>query len=117
MSICVCNYTGCYCVIRYIEKKKINKIVLFKSLTKCKRRNKRNLSLKSNSNKIKLCGVGGQHYLVLNKISTLKFHIYGFLQFLRELKNIFHVKGLIRFTFHFKLISKQKEFTRNLKTF
>ena len=22
-------------------------------------------------NKIKLCGVGGQHYLVLNKISTL----------------------------------------------
>ena len=47
---------------------------------------------------------GGQHYLVLNKISMLKFHFLGFLQFLSELNNIFHVKSLNRFTFHVKLI-------------
>ena len=34
---------------------------------------------KSNSNKIKLCGGGGQHCLVLNKISTLYFHFLGLL--------------------------------------
>ena len=31
---------------------------------------KGNIMLKSNSNEIMLCGGGGQHYLVLNKIST-----------------------------------------------
>ena len=36
-----------------------------------KRRNKGNFTSKSNLNKIKLCGGGGQHYLVLNKVSTL----------------------------------------------
>ena len=46
-------------------------IVLFKSVRNSKRRNKGNFTSKSNSNKIKLCGDGGQHYLVLNKISTL----------------------------------------------
>ena len=46
-------------------------IVLFKSLRNSKRRNKVNFTSKSNSNKIKLRGGGGQHYLVLNKISTL----------------------------------------------
>ena len=46
-------------------------IVLFKSLRNSKRRNKGNFTSKSNSNKIKLCGGGGQHYLVLDKISTL----------------------------------------------
>ena len=46
-------------------------IVLFNSLRNSKRRNKGNFMSKSNSNKIKLCGGGGQHYLVLNKISTL----------------------------------------------
>ena len=46
-------------------------ILLFKSLRNSKRRNKGNLTSKSNSNKIKLCGGGGQHYLVLDKISTL----------------------------------------------
>ena len=45
-------------------------IVLFKALKNSKRRNKGNFMSKSNSNKIKLCGGGGQHYLVLNKIST-----------------------------------------------
>ena len=37
----------------------------------CKRCYKENSMLKFNLNKIKLCGGGGQHYLVLNKISTL----------------------------------------------
>ena len=45
------------------------KYIIFKSLRNCKRRNKGNFMLKSNSNKIMLCGGGGQHYLVLNKIS------------------------------------------------
>ena len=43
------------------------KYIIFKSLRNCKRRNKGNFT--SNSNKIMLCGGGGQHYLVLNKIS------------------------------------------------
>ena len=47
------------------------KIVLFKSLRNCKRRNKGNFASKYNSNKIKLCGGGVQHYLVLNKILML----------------------------------------------
>ena len=38
-------------------------IVLLKSLRHCKGRNKGNFMLKSNSNKIMLCG--GQHYLIL----------------------------------------------------
>ena len=45
--------------------------VLFKSIRNSKRRNKGNFTSKSNSNKIKLCGVWGQHYLVLNKFTTL----------------------------------------------
>ena len=63
---------------RYIRSSKIGfvkrtyyfreKIVLFKSLRKYKRLNKGNFTLKSNSNKITLCG--GQHYLVLKKIVT-----------------------------------------------
>ena len=48
-------------------------IALFKSLRNSKRRNKGNFTSKSNSNQIKLFGGGGpgQHYLVLNKNSTL----------------------------------------------
>ena len=45
--------------------------VLFKSLRNSKRRKKGNFTSKSNSKKIKLSGGGGQHYLVLNKNSTL----------------------------------------------
>ena len=41
----------------------------FKSLRNCERRNKGNITMKSNSNKIMLCWAGGQHYLVLDKIS------------------------------------------------
>jgi hypothetical protein len=52
-------------------KDNVHKLVLFKSLRNCKRHNNRNFTLKSNSNKIKLCGGSRQHYLVLNKISTL----------------------------------------------
>ena len=37
-------------------------IVLFKSIRKCKRRNKGNFTSKSNSNKIMLCG--GQHFVL-----------------------------------------------------
>ena len=43
-------------------------IVLVKSLRNCKRCNKGNFTLKYNLSKIMLCGVGGQHYLVLDKI-------------------------------------------------
>ena len=46
------------------------RIVLFESLRNCKTGNKGNFTLKPNSNKIMLCGGEGQHYLVLNKIST-----------------------------------------------
>ena len=46
-------------------------IVLFESLSNCKRRNKGNFTSKSNSNRIMLCGAGGQHSLILNKILTL----------------------------------------------
>ena len=48
------------------------KPVLFKSLRNSKRCNKGNFMSKSDSNKIKLCGGGRQHYLVLNKISKNK---------------------------------------------
>ena len=62
----------------YLNKMLIEKeIVLFKSLRNNKRSNKGNFTSKSNSNKIKLCGGGGQHYLVLNKLSTLKFRFLG----------------------------------------
>ena len=55
----------------------VYRIVLFKSLRNSKRRKKGNFTSKSISNKIKLCGGGGQHYLVSNKISTLQFHSLG----------------------------------------
>ena len=57
-----------YSLIYWRNSKK--NIVLFKSFRNCKRCNKGNFTLKPNSNKILLCGGGGQHYLVLNKIST-----------------------------------------------
>jgi hypothetical protein len=43
----------------------------------CKRRNKENFMLNYNSNKIMLFGGGGQHYLVLNKISIYNFIFLG----------------------------------------
>ena len=49
---------------------KQQQIKLFKLLRKYKRRNKGNFMLKSLSNKIMLCGDGGQYYLILSKIST-----------------------------------------------
>ena len=56
------------------SKEKVN----LKSLRNSKRRNKGNLTSKSNSNKIKLCGSGGMATLiVLNKISTLQFYFLG----------------------------------------
>ena len=81
-------------------------IVLFKSLRNCKRRKKENLTLKSNSNMIKLCEGRGQHYPVLNKFSKV-FKVS--LHFLSELNNIFHVKGLKRFTFLVKLIDDTRK--------
>ena len=47
-------------------------IVLFKSLRNSKRRNKGNFTSKSNSNKIKLCGVGG------NVIISFFRYLYNF---------------------------------------
>ena len=41
----------------------------------------------------------GQHYLVLNKIYVIISYVKYLYNFLSELKNIFHVNGLIRFTF------------------
>ena len=63
-------YTSKILTEHYIE---VSKIVLFKSVRNCKRCNKGNLMLKSNSNKIRLCGGGGQHFLVLKNIFNLIF--------------------------------------------
>ena len=68
--------------------------VLFKSPTNIRRRNKGNVTLKSNSNKIKLCNI-------------IFFFIFIFqvsFRFLCELNNIFHIKCLKRFTFYVKSI-------------
>ena len=70
-------------------------IVLSESLRNCKRRNKGKFTSKYNSKKIMLCGGWGQQYLVL--------------QFLSELNNIFHVKGLNIFTLNDKLRKKTKQ--------
>ena len=53
---------------------------------------KGNFMFKSNSNQIILCGCGGQHYLVLNEISTYIFNLQVSLQFISQLNNIFHLK-------------------------
>ena len=72
------------------------KIVPFKSLRNCKRRKKGNFTLKSNSNKIIMCGGAGDLNVIISFFKSLW-------NFLSELNNIFHVKGLIRFTFNVKL--------------
>ena len=46
------------------------RIVLFKSLRNCKKRNRGNITLKSNPNKMMLCWGGGKYHLVLIKISA-----------------------------------------------
>ena len=53
-----------------LKEKNIIMIILFKLHRNCKRHNKENFMLKSNSNKLMLCRGGGQHYLVFNKILT-----------------------------------------------
>ena len=78
-SIILYQCTGCFLFLFWHARKNIprenmqsrQEIVLFKSSRNSERRNKGNIRSKSNSNKIKLCGGGGQHYLILNKISTL----------------------------------------------
>ena len=67
-------------------------IVLFKSLRNSKRCNKGNFTLKSNSNKIMLCGGGGQPYLVLIRLQRNIFIFKSLYNFLRELNDIFYVK-------------------------
>ena len=67
-------------------------ILLFDTLRNCKRRNKG--QLKSNSNKIMLCGGGGQHILGLNKISTLWFHFLGLFTVFKWIKQYFPRKRL-----------------------
>ena len=56
------------CTSKYFPSQSL-KIVLFKSLRNSNKRNKRNFTLKSNSNKVMLCWVWRQHYLVFNKMS------------------------------------------------
>ena len=75
------------------------RIVLFKSLRNSKRLNKGNFKSKSNSNKIKLCGDGGQHYLVLNKVSTLYFRLLGLFTISKWIKQYFQPKMLKKICF------------------
>ena len=55
-------------LVRYRRTYVLKNRVLFESLKDCKRRNIGHFMLKSNSNKIMLCGGEGQHYMFLNKI-------------------------------------------------
>ena len=59
-----------YTYTDYIYRERKTIYSTLESLRNCKRRNKGNFTLKSYSNKILLCGGRGQHYLVLDKIST-----------------------------------------------
>ena len=54
---------------------------------------------KSNSNKIKLCGGGGQNYLVLNNISTLLFDFLGIFTISKWIKQYFSHKRLKKIYF------------------
>ena len=54
---------------------------------------------KSNSNKIKLRGGGGQHFLVLNMISTLSFHFLGLFTISKWIKQYFRHKRLKKIYF------------------
>ena len=56
----------------------MKKIVLFKSLRNCKRRNKGNFTAKSNSNKIKLCGGGDNIVLFQIRFQRNNFIFYNF---------------------------------------
>ena len=67
----------------------VSENITFDTLRNCKRRNKGNFMLKSNSNKIMLCGGGGQHILGLNKISTLWFHFLGLFTVFKWIKQYF----------------------------
>ena len=63
-------------------------LVLFKSLRNCIRRNKGNFTLKSNSNKIMLCGGEGQNDLLLNYVD---FNIIiSFVKYLNNFLILFH---------------------------
>ena len=50
--------------LQFLVFTKSCKIVIFKSLRKCKGRNTENFTFKFNSNKIMLCGDVGQYYFV-----------------------------------------------------
>ena len=71
------------------------------SIRNSKRRNEGNFTSKSNSNKIKLCWGGGQHYLALNKISTFYFHFLGLFTICKSIKQYFprKTKMLIKICF------------------
>ena len=87
--------------LSYIDT--INIIVLFKSLRNCKIFNKEILRWSLTHH------TPTKHYLVLNKISTLQFYFLGLFTILSELNNIFHVKGMNRFTFPVKLIDNRRK--------
>ena len=73
----------------FIQNKE-NSNSYFKSLRKCKRHNKENFALKSNSNEMMLCG-GGDN-IILFQSNNFIFQVY--LQFLGELNNDFNIKDL-----------------------
>ena len=52
-------------------------------------------------------GVGGD--IILFKIRFQRNDFFVTLQFLSEFNNIFHVKGLTRFTFNVKLIDDRRK--------
>ena len=54
---------------------------------------------KSNSNKIELSGGRGQHYLILNKISTLQFQLLGIFKIFNLIKQYFPCKRLKKIYF------------------
>ena len=89
---------------KIIEKRKRRKFHhYYKSLRNSKRRNKGNLTSKSNSNKIKLCGSRGKHYLFLNMISAFQFNLLGLLTIFKWIKQYFPRKMLKKICFSCKI--------------
>ena len=73
---------------------------------------------KSNSNKKMLRGGGGQHYLVLNKISALKFHFLGLFTIYKRIKQYFPCKRLkkIYFSCHINLTIGERPNKKNIES-